>query len=197
MPVLTRNSLVLLACGGGVTDSTCVISINDKRRIVSLISSALMNEEECVACVFGSTLRPRRALLLPMLSTIVGEVLEPSEPSLWQFRLSIRPPEPRTSYLAGWSYTQRDRTITCKEIGKRHRLNRERWAIHKLGKWCRLDVSRCSIAIIYREDKKFWSIQVKLGYICEIHHVTGCYSRNLVCMQQQDKHRDYMLRKGC
>ena len=99
-----------------MTNSSRIISIDDTRRIVPLLLSLLMSEEECVTFVFGPTGWPRHALLLPTLFLIVSEVLEPSEPSSRQLRLSVRPLDPRASYLAGWRFTMRDRAITFKEI---------------------------------------------------------------------------------
>ena len=101
--------------GGG---SFRIISIDDMRRIIPLLSLVLMSEDECVTCVYGHTVWPRCALLSPTLSPVEGEVLEPFESLSRQVRLSIRSPEPRMLFLAGWGFTLRDREIICKQIEK-------------------------------------------------------------------------------
>ena len=71
--------------------------------------------------VLGSTLWLRYALLLPTCCRIVG-----AEPLLRQLRLSVRPPEPRASYLAGWGFIIRDRAVTCEEHAKRNKVSMEK-----------------------------------------------------------------------
>jgi len=139
-----------------------------------------MSEEECVACIFGPTLWPRSALLLPTLLLIVGGVLEPSESLSRQLRLSVSPLEPHMPYLAGWGFTMRDRVITCEELVVPFGMDRVAGSPQF--------IVRINILLL---------VQVNLEYMCKYRHEIGCRNRRLVCTQQYTKNKGYLLRKGC
>ena len=120
---------------------------------------------------------------------MVGGVLEPSEPSSRQLRLSVRPLEPRASYLAGWEFTMRDRAI--KDLIEKCEKS-PNWGSGAI--W---HESCCWIAAIYREDKNLLLIQVNLVHMSKDQHVTSRSNRRLICTQQYTKNKGYLLRKGC